>query len=568
MKRLLICTSIFLAACAGLKREPSSLKKTESLFNLINSEEALKYSYNFDLINLYALNDKKVVFKNFHVNDNEAKKAVEVWLADLNGFLTVIKDQVKVRVGTREVQLKERDLTRLQQALTLLSKSGEAKERIFRKQVELITAFNQNFKDVEKFNYAGSTIPLEFSATLKKSSVFSDSSFWQAQERNKISSLLEVSGEELSSQNCAAENAEDLTFVKLNCGSFHFRILPQVSPKVAALNSILYRRFGFNSAPIVYVTKIPVRYDRKLLPAFRKLDVPVSAVLKTGDIVSYEALLPKLLPYCSTKNESCFSASALFDSAVESQIDGLLLSDLAVNIENGDHIFGSWAYDELDHLVRPEVKALFFISAFTGNTDLRKESNAVIWSAKNFMVSHQIQNLNSGLGGIRPGATMNLNAFPWQVLKSKKVNGNTAFVFDDYRPSVKRQAFSNISVEDAKWAVRMIAGLSEKELTEALALSGFSAAELLLAREKLLSIQKNLVETFGLNSEFGQVAERKIEKNLNYRLTGQPALFEVTSNRRVEVPEGTHELFYGVLKKGLAPTLLENKRKISNAVDE
>ncbi|MCC2677484.1 MAG: hypothetical protein K0R29_60 [Pseudobdellovibrio sp.] len=558
---------IFLTACAGLKRGPSSTKNSDSIFNLINSEEVLKSGYGFELVNLFALNEKKVQFKTYDITAAEAKKAVESWQADLSGYLSVYKDDVSVRAGSRLVPVKIRDLTRLQQALTLLNKSGEPAERVLRKQVELISAFNQNFKLPESFNYAGSSIPFEFSLDATGKSSFSDSSFWQYSERKRSLGIIEASPENIFNRDCRAEALDLISAAKVICGNAQFTLHPQNAPKVAALNSILYRRFGYNSAPVIFAAEVPVAYERSILPLLIKLNVRMNAVLKSGDTVPFDAFISKLIPYCKSRNESCFSASALFDPNVENQLEKLVLSDVALNVDSGDHVFGPWAFEELDHRFRPEVKGLFFISAFTGNMDLRKDSNAVVWSAKNFTVTHQIQNLQSGLGAARPNAPMNLNGFKWEVLKTKKQKGSTVVVFDGYRPSIKHQALSEITADDAKWAIRQIAGLSEQELTEALALSGFSAAELLLAREKLLSIQKNFVQTLGLEKEFKSIAERKIEKNINYRLTGQPAIFEITSNRRIPVPERDDELVNGILKKGLQP-LLENKRKISNTVDE
>ncbi len=568
MKLLLLCSFIFFAACAGLKRSPSSIKKTDSLFNLINSEEVLKANYSFELVSLFGLNDRKVIFKTFEISDDSAKKAVDAWESDLNGYLSVYKEDIKLRSGNRDVQVRIRDLTRLQQALSLLAKSGESSEKVLRKQIELVTAFNQNFKSIESFNYDGASVPLDFDSEQRHKVSFADSSFWQGtSERKRPLSPVDVTTEEFAGRPCRAESSDTLNSVKLSCANLQFKILPQTSPKVSAFNSILYRRLGYNAAPVVFVSDLPLLYERGLLPALKKLNVRFSAIFKNGEAASFEGLVSKLLPYCKARNETCFSPSALFDAQVENQIEQLVLSDVAINLENGDHVFGSWAYDELDHKYRPEVKALFFVSAFTGNSDLRKESNAVVWSAKNFTVTHQLQNLNSGLGGVRPGSPMNLNSFKWEVLKLKRQKGKDVFVFDGYRPSFKRPAFSEVTADDAKWAVRQIASLSEQELTEALALSGFSAAELLLAREKLISIQKNMIETLGLEQEFTKITERKIEKNINYRITGQPALFEITANRRIQVPEQNDELFNGTLKKSL-PSLLENKRKISNTVDE
>lgn len=568
MRLILVSSMLLLVGCANLKRGPNSIKNSDSIFNLINSETVLKTSYSFELLNLFALTEKKLIFKSFEINSSDSKKAVESWNSDLNGYLSVYKDDVKIKVGTKEVSVKVRDLRRLKQALSLINRSEDAPNRALRKQVELITAFNQNFKPTDPFNYNATSIPFEITNENKSISAFANSSFWQSPNENKKSiRSLDTSNDEISQNSCRADLSEALGTVKVSCGNIAFRIFQQISPKVSALNSALYRRLGYNSAPIAFFSSLDVNYDRALIPQLQQLNVKFKANLKSGEALAFAELTNRLLPYCSARNENCYSPSALFEEAVEAQIESITLTEVALNLDFGDHYFGSWSYAELDHRFRPEVKSLLFVGALTGNTDLRKESNSVVWSAKNFAISHQIQNLNSGLGGGRPGTSLNLNNVKWDVLKTKKSNGKTTYVLDGYRPSVKRQAFSGFSSEEAKWAVRQIAGLSEQELTEALAISGFSVAELLLAREKLLSIQKNMVEALGLEQEFPILANRKIEKNLTYRLKGQPQLFEVTANKNIEVPELNDELINGLLKKGTPPSL-EYKRKISNTIDK
>ena len=109
------------------------------------------------------------------------------------------------------------------------------------------------------------------------------------------------------------------------------------------------------------------------------------------------------------------------------------------------------------------------------------------------------------------------------------------------------KVFKNLTLPEARWMVRLIAGVSESELTEALIASGFSMSEMLLAREKLISIQKNYIETFKLQKEFPALMNRTINKKMNYQSNLETSTLVLPNGHSYEVEERDHKIVNGKL---------------------
>ncbi len=63
--------------------------------------------------------------------------------------------------------------------------------------------------------------------------------------------------------------------------------------------------------------------------------------------------------------------------------------------------------------------------------------------------------------------------------------------------------------------IDQIAAVSENQLSMALAASGLSAVDFLLAREMLISVRQNIVENFGLKEKYSSLF-RPINKKPNF----------------------------------------------------
>ena len=110
---------------------------------------------------------------------------------------------------------------------------------------------------------------------------------------------------------------------------------------------------------------------------------------------------------------------------------------------------------------------------------------------------------------------------------------------------VKKKMGVSESITEAEYC-----GVEEDELTEALATSGFSAAEVILAKEKLVSIQKNMIESVKLESEFPDSAIRKINKKISYIPEGPNLIMDLKNGHHYSIPTRGDRLEKGILKSG------------------
>ena len=282
-------------------------------------------------------------------------------------------------------------------------------------------------------------------------------------------------------------------------------------------------------------------------------------MLKDGQKIDTDTFFQNLLPNCGAENAGCHLNDSLYDSQYEQKVDHVVFSNIAIVEETGDHEFGAWAFDELDHKDRTEVRALVLVGAFTGNHDLRKDNNKLLWQAKNFEIKHYITDPGSGYGRAIPFSSFNLNDMKWEIMKEQVTRQpvgpdktsieRRSIVINGYKPSVDHDVFSKLTLSEAKWMGRQILGISEDELTIALAASGFSAAELLLAREKLVSMQKNIADTLELSDEFPLLNQRKIDRKISYEPTGQSLELILSTGQKISVPEKGFKLLNGTLSK-------------------
>ncbi|MGZ3690186.1 MAG: hypothetical protein ACXVAX_01705, partial [Pseudobdellovibrio sp.] len=315
---------------------------------------------------------------------------------------------------------------------------------------------------------------------------------------------------------CSFENSKTLL-----CQHFKFNFVLGPAAKAASFNSKFYYYLGYYVPRIEFRTGLKVRYNKEFMIQAAREKAEIVAHLNDGELLKDSDLYRKLWPYCKADNRDCFEQATLYDQRAENDIQYLEVKNLALVENNGDHVFGPWSAEDLDHSTRPEIKALLIVGAFTGNYDLRKENNSLIWSSKNFDIEHQITNLNTGFGRTTPGSSFNVASMPWEVFKRKFVKGKEVIVVDDFSPVLKHQVLAQLSFSEGQWIVRQIAQINDNEITKALQDSGFKDFELTLAREKLLSIQKNMVDVFDLKNEFPEISSRIINKNLKKTVTNQ-----------------------------------------------
>lgn len=585
-------------------RFPSSAKdRTEVAFALFSNEGLLKKEYTFELIDLNQIQQKKIKFSRFDSGEVDSQKALNDWISQLRSLAPTLQNDIEFTSNKLPVRVKVSDFKRLDKALDLLSKSNESQVGVYKKQIAVISAFNQNFKDPLDLKVEILTAPFELLARLSPYPVkerrkenddvkVENSSFWSDRSQEKINMALGPSDLDLSKfQNtvCSYDGPKRGFGIhqglKAKCFDKKKFKVKFGEIRAAPLNSKIYHRLGYNVPAIHSIKDIKIAYERKMFTEIesgkqqyvrvKALGIPVKSVklrkktdfekfishivLKGGEKIDADTFFKNLLPNCGAEDQNCHLNAELYDSQYEQKVDHVVFHNIAIVEETSDHEFGAWAFDELDHKYRTEVRALVLVGAFTGNHDLRKDNNKLLWQSKNFEIKHYITDPGSGYGRAVPFSSFNLNDMKWEIMKEqvsrqpigpgKTTIERRSLVINGYKPSVDHDVFSKLNLSEAKWIARQILSISEDELTVAIAASGFSAAELLLTREKLVSMQKNIAETLDLLNEYPQLAERKINRGISYQPTGKDLELVLSNGEKVSVEEKNFILSNGVLAR-------------------
>lgn len=595
---LIFLITIISSCTTTIDRSPNAAKaRNEMLFNLHNNPDLLNHEYSFELLSLNELSQSKISFKKLSIKSSEAPKAMSEWVNSLSAFSAAATADLSFTVDKLPISMKPSDFKRLHRALEIIAAGNESANAVLRKQVAVVSAFNQKFKEPLDLNLEVLTLPFEFLKRVNPYPIneqsgqenlkIQNSSFWTDRSSEQINMSLGASELNLALVEAAlCEYAGPKKGfgihqgLKVKCEGREFKIkFGEI--RSAPLNSKIYHRLGYNVPAIHSVKHMNVKYDRKMLTELNSgkqqyvriqlLGKPVKsipvrkhtdfdthishAVLKSGESVSTADLLKKLLPTCGPADQNCHLNAQLYDAQFENELSHIVFHEIAIVEENNDHEFGAWAFDELDHKNRTEVRALVLVGAFTGNHDLRKDNNKLLWSSKTSEIKHAITDPGSGYGSARPFVGFNINDMKWKLMREKVTPANesgpgtTTIVIDEYKPNVNHSVFSKLNMGEAKWMGRQIAGISEDELSEAMAASGFSMAELILAREKLVSLQKNIVEVLELTAEFPELARRSINQKINFDSRREKQLLTLRNGKQLSVEEKNDSLVNGVLVK-------------------
>jgi hypothetical protein len=197
---------------------------------------------------------------------------------------------------------------------------------------------------------------------------------------------------------------------------------------------------------------------------------------------------------------------------------------------------GAWDYDQLDHAGRREVRAVFVLGAWLDQYNLRWENTrlAYVKDGEDWHLRHLFSDVGSGLSDAHHmlhSTNSDIEGMLWTVTES----AGDKVKFSGFAPNVMNDAFARTSAEDARWMLRRLAALSEKQILQALLATSMSPSEVRLALEKLLSKRQKMVADFGLSSEFPKIAQRRIDTSLEF----DPARPEDLRAVTLSGPDGT-----------------------------
>jgi hypothetical protein len=312
-------------------------------------------------------------------------------------------------------------------------------------------------------------------------------------------------------------------------------------------NTRIFDALGYRTFPIDRMPALELAYDRRVLSEYnsrrrlamyaRALFIPIgkhvvtriedpfdriaaavttdgrrltAAELKRG--LLKDATLVKGRPRPET-------VAANYDADFERQIAYLVWEPGTVAHE-GDSIrtIGAWDYDQLDHAARREVRGVFVLSAWLDQFNMRWENTRLAYAREGDAreLRHVFSDVGSGLADAHQALkadNSDIEGMPWTVTESA-ADGKVKF--SGFAVNVMNEAFAQTSWEDARWMLRRMARLTERQILQALLATSMTASEVRLALEKLLCKRQKMVADFGLSSELPDIARRRIDRELEF----------------------------------------------------
>lgn len=297
-------------------------------------------------------------------------------------------------------------------------------------------------------------------------------------------------------------------------------------------NTRIFWALGYNVTAIDPVRELKVAYDRRLLSEFhsrRHLEYDVRflflkikklvvtnyedpfvsiryARLKDGQTLSGSELKKRLfrvIPAGDPKQKDYQRPEEIrgnFREELERQISYLAFVPGAMAADpDGIKAIGPWKYEDFDTAERREVRAVQLLSAWVGNFNMRWENTRLSYvkNGDSWELKHFFSDVGSGLGESRSLFHMSnseVKDMAWSVTEPAR-GGVKLSGFVQNSPNA---AFDQMSLEDARWILKRIASLSEKQLADALSATGMSPELQSLALKKLISRRAHMIRDFGL----------------------------------------------------------------------
>ncbi len=578
-----------------------TIDKDNFRFNLFNQIEQPNKRFSFQLLDLNKIKNGKVAFSSMSIMNNQALTAIDSWQQQFRILRRDLKDQtsdesdekskvgIKIQIDKLVIDISGKDLKNLEQVLEAIDSEPDANTRL-RKKIEVVSAFNERFKPPGEIVVDIATIVFKIVSTFTSYNVpvtedvpvqVQSSSFWQ-DRKSSDADMIKGPGQfdvsRLATEVCEYDGPKKGFGVhigfKIKCDDTKLKVKFGEEARSGSLNVRLYHRLGYNVPGIHFYNSLKVKYNRQLFSQInsrKDVAVPINLLgihltdvakpkhfdamnnvtaleMNDGNVLLAKEndLTKKLLKSCEAR--PCSYADENINTEFENQIKNIVFQQGGVIEDIGEEI-GAWKYSDLDHADRTEINALLLVGAWTGNFDLRKDNTKLSWDAKTGELKHYISDPGSGLGDQTRAfnAGKRITGMRWTVTQDLK----EPFALDmqkaiqlDFQTIVKHPAFQKLSYQEAQWMVRRIADISEDDVAEAVIHSGFAAAEFLLLKEKLVSIQQDYIKSFGLEKEY-QFRLRPINKQLNF---AQDSLIVALKNSRVySLPSRGIKLVNGAL---------------------
>ena len=367
--------------------------------------------------------------------------------------------------------------------------------------------------------------------------------------------------------------------VELICNGKKWKFKFGNETKTEPFNSRIVWALGYNATPVDYA-KVGTRviFDPKIISEYnsrKELSLKIKSIL--GFKYKEIDLQPTLNPFVdgihgAILKDGKFVPSHELESQyakLEKDIQYLVLREGSVEPENdGEKNLGPWGWTDFDHRDRRELRGFGMLAAWLNLFDMRTDNNRFRLKTEadgSSSLVHYVSDLGSGLGiakSILHNQNGVFNELPWEFIKHQKgykptlpgSKGGPRTPLEPYKLIAynvleENETFRRIQLDDARWMARLLAQLTEAQLTDALIVAGMDAAEVKLVLEKLLSRRQTMLKAFGLEKEFPEVMSRSINKKLNYDPRSQGAPVAQGSKERFSAPVTEQILVKGQIKK-------------------
>lgn len=290
---------------------------------------------------------------------------------------------------------------------------------------------------------------------------------------------------------------------------------------------------GYHVQPTDFSPALKVRYDRRLLREFHQhkplgstitllgfiplyrhdaqqwfdpFDFIAAAVLKDGTRLTSAELKLRLLRDPVRRHAAYYPDN--YQAGFEPLIDYLVTRPANVQVEDASvAVIGRWDFGQLDHAHRRELRGLAVLAAWLGWYDTRFDNTrlAACREPQGTVFKHYLADVGGGLGhasGLTGRHGEDVAAFPWTFTLPPRFQGRgrmtIPFKITGYNLVEDNPAFEQMTLDDARWMARLMAQLTETQISQALTASGFEPADVRLFTDKLLSRRARLLRDLGL----------------------------------------------------------------------
>ncbi len=226
----------------------------------------------------------------------------------------------------------------------------------------------------------------------------------------------------------------------------------------------------------------------------------------------------------------------LLDGVEYVQVNGV---DIALK-EGGDTSIGPFNPDDAPHVDRREMRALSVIQqSWLLGGDIKPSNVRLDLDTEDgeLELVHRVSDTGASLNAADP------NAVGWTV--GIDTRGN--WLHNDVNGYTLR-ALDRTRLDDARWAVRQIAQLSESQIMASVASGTRSWPVVVLYTEKLVARRDDLVKTFGLEKELGLLRPNGANRTLSVSGAGSFKAKDASGTERtIQVPAGDFKVVLGRL---------------------